>query len=126
LSNPRCYAGGMKNIRNSSCCDLIVADLNPKLFLRGTLFYWLVRPRHPILASDDPLARLFIQAMLMGEPVEFIYIGGSKPGSARKIHVSLVFQHELKGRIYVSGYCFERAAHRVFALDLIMVIHAGN
>jgi len=69
---------------------------------------------------------MFIEAMLSGEPVEFIYVGGSKPGSPRKVSVSLVFQHEPAGRIYVSGYCTERSANRVFALDLIMVIHVWN
>ena len=61
-----------------------------------------------------------------GRILEFIYVGGSKPGSPRTVNVSLVFQHEPEGRIYVSGYCRERAANRVFALDLIMVIHAWN
>jgi hypothetical protein len=126
LSNHWCYAFGMKNIRNSPRRDLWLPGLVPKLFPPETLFYWLARPRNPVLASGDPLARLFIAGMLTGKPVEFIYIGGSKPGSPRRVNVSLVFQHEPKGRIYVSGYCPERSANRVFALDLIMVIHACN
>ena len=113
----------MKNIRNSSRRDVLPPDLDPKLFPPETLFYWLARPRNPVVASHDPLARMFIEGMLTGKPVEFIYIGGSKPGSPRRVNVSLVFQHEPEGRIYVSGYCAERAANRVFALDLIMVIH---
>jgi hypothetical protein len=40
--------------------------------------------------------------------------------------VSLVFQHDPAGRVYVSGYCPERGANRVFSLDLIMVIDAWN
>jgi hypothetical protein len=50
----------------------------------------------------------------------------TKPGSPRRVNVSLVFQHEPHGRVYVPGYCPERSAHRVFALDLIMMIHAWN
>jgi predicted DNA-binding transcriptional regulator YafY len=69
---------------------------------------------------------MFIEGMLTGEPVEFIYLGGSKPGSARKVNVSLVFQLEEEGRIYVAGYCREREANRVFALDLVMVVHVWN
>jgi predicted DNA-binding transcriptional regulator YafY len=90
------------------------------------LFYWMALPRTPVLASGDPLAMMFIEGMLTGKPVEFIYIGGSKPGSPRRVNVSLVFQHEPEGRIYVSGYCPERCANRVFALDLIMVIRGWN
>jgi predicted DNA-binding transcriptional regulator YafY len=69
---------------------------------------------------------MFILALLTGEPVKFIYVAGSEPGAIRSVKVSLVFQHEPEGRVYVSGYCPERAANRVFALDLIMVIHARN
>jgi len=100
--------------------------LDPKLFPSEKLFYWLAQPRNPVLASDDALTIMFIEAMLTGKPVDFIYVGGSKPGSPRKVNVSLVFQHEADGRIYVAGYCPERAGNRVFALDLIMVIHAWN
>jgi hypothetical protein len=106
--------------------DLLRIGLDPKLFPPERLFYWLARPRNPVLSSDDPLAMMFIESMLAGKPVEFIYVGGSKPGSPRKVIVSLVFQHEPEGRIYVAGYCPERAANRVFALDLVMVIHAWN
>jgi hypothetical protein len=116
----------MKNIGNIQPQDLIRIGLDPKLFPPERLFYWMTRPRNPVLASDNPLANIFIESMLKGEPVEFIYVGGSKPGSQRKVNVSLVFQHEPEGRIYVAGYCPERSANRVFALDLIMVIHAWN
>jgi len=105
---------------------VIGPGLDPKQFPPEKLFYWLARPRNPVLASDDPLARMFIQAMLRNEPVEFIYVGGSKPGSYRRVNVALVFQHEPEGRIYVTGYCRERAAIRVFALDLVMVVHTWN
>jgi predicted DNA-binding transcriptional regulator YafY len=116
----------MKNIRATSILNLVRIGLDPKLLPSEKLFYWLVRPRHPLWASDDPLANKFIEAMLTGEAVEFIYVGGSKPGSPRSVNVSLVFQHETEGRIYISGYCPERSSNRVFALDLIMVIHARN
>jgi hypothetical protein len=116
----------VKNIRNPAIRELLKSGLDPKFFPSEKLFYWLARARHPILSSDDPLTKMFIEAMLTGESVEFIYVGGSKPGSPRKVNVSLVFHHESAGRIYVAGYCPERASNRVFALDLIMVIHAWN
>jgi len=52
--------------------------------------------------------------------------GRNEAGTTRSVNVSLVFQHEPARRIYVSGYCPERTANRVFALDLIMAIHAWN
>jgi hypothetical protein len=117
---------GMKSERHFSRLELIRRGLDPKLFPPERLFYWLMRPRNPVLASDNPLATLFIEAMLTGEPVSFIYVGGSKPGAARSVNVSLVFQHKPDGRIYISGFCPERSSNRVYALDLIMVIHAWN
>ena len=68
-----------------------------KLLLSESLFYCLIQPRNPVLASNGPLARMFIEGMLTGEPVEFIYIGGSKPGSPRSVSGSLVFHHEAEG-----------------------------
>ena len=100
--------------------------LDPKLFPNEKLFYWTARPRNPILACNDDLANMFIEAMVTGEPVKFIYFGGSTPGATRSVKVFLVFQHDPEGRVYVSGYCPERSANRVFSLDLIMVIHAWN
>jgi hypothetical protein len=116
----------MKDMQNCSPRGLMRIGMDPKLFPPEKLFYWLARPRNPVLASDDPLARMFIEGMLKGEAVEFTYLGRSTPGSPRKVNISLVFQHEPEGRIYVSGYCPERSANRVFALDLIMVVHAWN
>ncbi len=71
--------------------------MDPKLFPPETLFYWLTLPHNPVFASEDPLTRMLIEAMLKNEPVEFIYVGGSKPGSPRRVNVSLVFQHEPAG-----------------------------
>ncbi|MGD0813523.1 MAG: hypothetical protein ABSA83_07965 [Verrucomicrobiota bacterium] len=116
----------MKNIRNFKPGDLMKIGLDPKLFPPERLFYWLARPRNPVLASNDPLERMFIGGMLKNEPVQFIYLGGKTPGSPRTVNVSLVFQLEEEGRVYVAGYCRERGANRVFALDLVMVLCAWN
>jgi predicted DNA-binding transcriptional regulator YafY len=116
----------MKNTRDIRRRDLIKNGLDPEVLPGDELLHWLTQARHPVLACPDKLATLFIEAMLTGESVEFIYIGGTTPGNLRTVKVSLVFQHEPKGRIYVSGFCLGRSAHRVFALDLIMVIHAWN
>jgi len=78
--------------------------LDPSIFPNEKLFYWTARPRNPVLACNDDLANMFIQAMVTGEAVEFVYFGGSEPGRTRSVKVFLVFQHEPKGRVYVSGY----------------------
>jgi hypothetical protein len=116
----------MKNIRNSLLRHLLQPGMHPKEFPPEALLYWIARPRNPVLACNDDLANMFIQSMLTGEPVSFIYIGGTQPGAMRSVKVSLVFQHEPAGRVYVSGYCPERGANRVFSLDLIMMIHVWN
>jgi hypothetical protein len=113
----------MKYKHNISRPDLVKSGLDPKLLPSEKLFRWLLRPRHPVLACHDDLANMFIEAMLTGEPVKFIYTAGSKPGAARNVKVSLVFRHEPEGRLYVSGCCPERSANRIFALDYIMVIN---
>ena len=115
----------MKNMRNSSRGHL-VQSLNPKPCPSEELFRWLALPRYPVLASENPLVNRFIESMFEGEPVDFIYIGGTKPGSPRKVIVSLVFQHEPADGIYIAGYCLERRANRIFRLDLIMTFVAWN
>jgi len=82
----------MKNIRNCKLGNLMKVGLNPKLFPPERLFYWLIKPRNPVLASDNPLARMFIQGMLTAEPVDLICFGGSKPGSLRTVNKTLVLQ----------------------------------
>jgi predicted DNA-binding transcriptional regulator YafY len=116
----------MKDIRHELLRHLLNPGLPPNEFPPEMLLYWTARPRNPVLASNDDLAKMFIEAMLTGEPVKFIYCGGSTPGATRSVKVSLVFQHEPQGRVYVSGYCPERSANRVFSLDLIMVVEVRN
>jgi|SRR5581483_1352886 len=125
MSQSLCYSPGMKTKRTIPAA-LIGPNLDPKSFPKQRLFEWIAQPRNPVLSSNDPLLKMFIRGMLAGKKVDFIYVGGSTPGLPRSVHVSLVFQHEPHGRVYIAGYCPERAANRVYALDLIMVIHAWN
>lgn len=126
LSNRPCYGLCMKRQSMILGSKQTAAGFDPALFPSEKLFYWLARPRNPVLVSNEPLTMMFIEAMLTGESVEFTYIGASKARIYRRVNVSLVFQHEPEGRTYISGYCPERSANRVFALDLIMGIHARN
>ena len=116
----------MKKNENRSAFDMRLTGLDPKLFPSEKLFDWLLQPRHPVLVTDEPLTKMFIEGMITGEPCKFIYFGGSSPGKARTVHVSMVFQHHPHGRIYVAGYCPERSACRVLALDLIVTIYVWN
>src|ERR1700722_3717630 len=111
----------MKNERKVLLRNLLQPGLDPKQFPPERLFEWLAQPRNPVFASSDPLAKMFIRAMVRGDAASFVYIGGSPPGAARTVNVSLVFQHALDGRIYIPGFCQARRSNRVFALDLIMV-----
>lgn len=115
----------MKNLKNDAA-KFLVQRLDPSVFPSEKLFYWKARPKNPILASNNDLVNMFVRSMLTGELVRFVYCGGSEPGAVRSLKVALVFQHEPEGRVYVMGYCPERAANRVFCLDLIMVVHCWN
>ena len=116
----------MKDLRALSVTALLQPTVDPQEFSSTQLYEWLSRPRIPVLKSNDPLTRVFIESMVTENSAQFIYVGGSKPGSARSIRVSLVFQHEVGGRIYIAGYCEERRSNRIFALDLSMIIHAWS
>ena len=116
----------MKNNRLIEPVRLTVPARLPALVLSEDLSRWLTQPRLPLLSTGDPLVAMFIKAMLTGEEAAFIYVGGATPGAWRRIKVSLVFRHQPGGRIYVSGYCPERSAHRIFSLDLIMAISPEN
>ena len=70
----------MKNIRNSLLRHLMKPGLLPSKFLPESLFYWTAQPRNPVLACNDDLATMFIQAMITGELVKFVYVGGSGAG----------------------------------------------
>jgi predicted DNA-binding transcriptional regulator YafY len=116
----------MKDTRTPKPWEVMQLGIDPKHVPPQKLIDWMLKPRQPLLFSEDDLVRMFIDGMLSGEPVKFVYAGGSHPGATRQVKVSLVFQHEPEGRIYVSGYCLDRAANRIFSLDWIMVIHAWN
>ena len=113
-------------MKNRDAAKQLFQSLDPALVPNEKLFYWNIRPRNPVLASSDDLANMFIRSMLTGELVKFVYIGGSEPGAERTVKVSLVLQHCPEGRVYVMGWCPEREANRVFALDLVMVLSVWN
>src|ERR1700722_10155636 len=122
LSNSIGYPLGMKNEKRALLRHILQPSFDPKQFSPQRLFDWLARPRNPVFASSDPLAKMFIRAMLKGDAASFIYFGVSTPGAPRTVIFSLVFSHETEGIFYVGGYCQARQSNRVFALDLIMTL----
>jgi hypothetical protein len=75
----------MKDKQKSLLRHLFEPGLDPKLFPSEALFYWTARPRNPVLACNDDLAKMFIKAMVTGEAVQFVYCGGSKPRRTRAL-----------------------------------------
>jgi hypothetical protein len=92
----------------------------------GALIQWLLMPRIPVLASADPVVRCFIAAALARRKVEFIYFGGSTPGTRRLVSPGLVFRVAAIGPVYVSGFCHLRQEERVFRLDRVMPAASVN
>jgi predicted DNA-binding transcriptional regulator YafY len=87
---------------------------------------WLALPRIPVLASEDPVVVSMINAMLARRNVEFVYYGGSSPGSRRLVSPGLVFALDEWSSIYVAGYCHTRQEERVFRCDRIMPLEMLN
>ena len=124
MSYPSCYVGSMKNERLTG--GWVAPKFDPKKLPTELLLRWRAAPRFPVLFSDDPLVSICLASIRMAQEIELIYIGGSTPGKPRRISVSLVFQTQTEGGIYVAGFCHDRKANRIFRVDRAMVIHAKN
>lgn len=124
MSHPFRYAGNMKNERLIG--GWVAPKFDPKKLPPEFLLRWRAAPRFPVLFSDDPLVSICLTSIRTAEEIELIYMGGSTPGKPRRISVSLVFQTQTEGGIYVAGFCHYRKANRIFRVDRAMVIHARN
>lgn len=118
MSNPKPYPPEMN--LNSDRSSSVAAVLNPHELPAEKLFYWMMSAKNPVLASDDPIVRMFLAAAIKGERVNFFYLAGSEPGKLRTVSPASVFQHDPEGVIYVAGYCHQRQANRVFRLDRVL------
>jgi hypothetical protein len=63
--------------------NLALPGIASEQFPKERLFYWLIQPRNPVLVSENPVVKMFIEAMITGEKTDFIYVGGSTPGLKR-------------------------------------------
>ncbi len=73
--------------------------------------------RFPVVESDDPTERLLIRALRLGEPVDFVYYGGSEPGGRRQVHPVMLFRVAEYPGTYLTGFCERRKATRTFRVD---------
>ena len=96
-------------------------DLAAELWTRGPEWIekWKQAPRIPIRESDDAIMRHLLAAMENGKEVRFRYWGGANPGELRRVSPGLLFQCEGFPNAYLSGFCHQRQAERVFQLGLI-------
>ena len=71
----------------------------------------------PLADSSDPVARVFLRALMEERGVAIYYHGGSTPGALRIVRPEGLFRLRPGGRIYVRGHCELRGETRTFRLD---------
>ncbi len=78
-------------------------------------------PPEPILIEEsrDPIAQVFLRALMESHGVPLYYFGGSTPGALRVIRPESLFRHRPGGRIYVRGHCELRREARTLRLDRV-------
>ena len=73
----------------------------------------------PLAESRDPVAQVFLRALMENRGVPLYYFGGSTPGALRVIRPESLFRLRPGGRIYVRGYCELRCETRTLRLDRV-------
>lgn len=73
----------------------------------------------PLAETRDPVAQLFLRALLENRGVPLYYLGGSTPGALRVIRPESLFRLRPGGRIYVRGHCELRRETRTLRLDRV-------
>lgn len=86
------------------------------------LLKWQAGARYPVVNSDDPTERQLIRALRLGEPVDFVYYGGSEPGERRQVHPVMLFRVAEYPGTYLTGFCERRKAVRTFRVDRIRMV----
>lgn len=71
----------------------------------------------PLADTSDPVARVFLRAMMEERGVAIYYHGGSTPGALRIVRPQGLFRLRPGGRIYVRSHCELRGETRTFRLD---------
>jgi predicted DNA-binding transcriptional regulator YafY len=73
----------------------------------------------PLEESSDPIAQVFLRALMESRRVPLYYFGGSTPGALRVLRPECLFRLRPGGRIYVRGHCELRRESRTLRLDRI-------
>ena len=73
----------------------------------------------PLAESRDPVAQVFLRALVETRGVPLYYFGGSTPGALRVIRPESLFRLRPGGRIYVRGHCELRRETRTLRLDRV-------
>ena len=73
----------------------------------------------PLAESRDPVAQVFLRALMESRGVPLYYFGGSTPGALRVLRPEGLFRLRPGGRIYVRGHCELRRETRTLRLDRI-------
>lgn len=94
------------------------AGATPEPWTRGPewLEKWKQASRVPIREGGDVTTQRLLAAMESGRPVSFRYWSGSNPGELRRVSPGWLFESDGFPNAYLSGFCHQRQAERVFQL----------
>jgi predicted DNA-binding transcriptional regulator YafY len=95
------------------------SEVTPSAEPLDPLEEWFSAEREPVFYSDDDREWSFLEAMWLGERVEFLYQGGSSPGEMRSAVFKRAFRLRGGKQVYLVGDCELRRAKRIFRLDRI-------
>lgn len=73
----------------------------------------------PLAETRDPVAQVFLRALMENRGVPLYYFGGSTPGALRVLRPESLFRLRPGGRIYVRGQCELRRDTRTLRLDRV-------
>lgn len=73
----------------------------------------------PLAETRDPVAQVFLRALMENRGVPLYYFGGSTPGALRVLRPESLFRLRPGGRIYVRGHCELRRETRTLRLDRV-------
>ena len=86
------------------------------------LTQWMNNARHPVCNPQQPLARILKAAARNNHPMTFRYHGGSMPGAKLTVYLAEIFTVGCGDSLYVSGWCMNKVAHRIFRIDRIELV----
>lgn len=93
--------------------------------LGSPLLEWTLAPRVAIHRSIDPTLTRLLEASRSLSLVEFSYLGGTRPGSRRRVQPSLVFEVSGFPGIFVTGWCRRVRWIRTFRFDRMQLSSDG-